>query len=97
MATKDPRLIKIEEDFEKIERVINLETTKKTSRIESILENLVLYSINAYSACIRMYKLYGLKEDRYPDIEIIARLKQKIHHCSPRARSLMTSSNLFKN
>lgn len=98
MAQKNPKLIKVEEDFEKIEKVINLES-KKTKRIEKILNSVALYPVNPDSACTQMYRLYGLRSNIYPHPEIMAKLKDLIRKYSPKVLLLLKSQSsptLFK-
>ncbi|MCC7436588.1 hypothetical protein IT402_01790 [Candidatus Nomurabacteria bacterium] len=87
MATKHPKLVKVEEDFERLNKVINAEK-KSTKRIDEILKILKLYSLNPHSACSQMYKMYNLRTSIYLESNIIDRLKALIREYSPKVISL---------
>ncbi len=87
---KHPKLLKIEEDFENLDKFL-INKIEKTARLEKIIELLKAYRFNAYTACIDLYKYYNLTT-KYPESDIRERLKSKVRVYALKIQGLAISN-----
>lgn len=78
MSKNKTKFQKIAADFLDAEKVIKKELPKPRKAVTALVEFIKQYSINPYQICVEIYKMYHLNKNRYPDINVIEKIKEDL-------------------